>query len=70
MRSDRDQDRERLEQEVGGETYTVLLRQLHRTHPSLRRFGTWMDVIALMRAGSSEDPRFRALPGTQHSICP
>ena len=61
MRSDRDQDRERLEQEVGGETYTVLLRQLQRTHSSFRRFGTWTDVIALMRAGSSEDPAKEAV---------
>ena len=56
MRSDRDQDRERLEREVGGETYTTLLRQLHRTHSSLRRFGTWTDVIAFMREGTSDDP--------------
>lgn len=42
--------------ELGSETYTVLLRQLHQAHPSLRRFGTWADVIALMRAGSPEDP--------------
>lgn len=34
-----------------------MLRMLHRRAPFLRQFGTWADVIAFMRAGSSQDPR-------------
>jgi hypothetical protein len=56
MRSNRDHDRQRLEQELGGETYTSLLRQLHETNAFLRRFGDWSDFIAFMREGESDDP--------------
>jgi len=56
MRSNRNHDRQRLEQELGGETYTSLLRQLHETNAFLRRFGDWSDFIAFMRAGASDDP--------------
>ena len=56
MRSNRDHDRQRLEQELGGETYTSLLRQLHETNAFLRRFGDWSDFIAFMREGASDDP--------------
>jgi len=57
MRSDRDQDRERLEREVGGETYTSLLLKLQETDAFLRRFRTWADTIVFMREGTSNDPR-------------
>jgi hypothetical protein len=56
MRSNRNHDRKRLEQELGGETYTSLLRQLHEAHAFLRRFGDWTDFIAFMREGTSDDP--------------
>ena len=56
MRSDRDQDYERLEQEIGGENYTSLLRRLQETNDALLRFGGWPDFIAFMREGTSDDP--------------
>ncbi len=56
MRSDRNHDRQRLEQELGSETYTSLLRRLHETNAFLRRFGDWADFIAFMREGTSDDP--------------
>ncbi|MCD6404319.1 MAG: hypothetical protein J7M19_00670 [Planctomycetes bacterium] len=56
MRSERDQDRERLEQEIRGEPYTSLLRQLQQANAFLRRFGNWADIIAFMRNGTSRDP--------------
>lgn len=57
MRSNRDHDREMLEQEVGGENYAALLLKLQETEPFLRQFGGWTDVIAFMRGGTSDDPR-------------
>ncbi len=56
MRSERDRDRERLEREIRSETYTSLLWQLQRTSIFLRGFGTWADIIAFMRRGTSRDP--------------
>ena len=56
MRSDRNHDRQRLEQELGSETYTSLLRRLRETNAFLRRFGDWTDFIAFMREGTSDDP--------------
>jgi len=57
MRSGRNNDRERLEREILGETYTSLLLSLQQTDGFLRRFRTWADTIVFMRQGSSEDPR-------------
>ena len=56
MRSNRNHDYRRLEQELGSATYTSLLRRLHETHAFLRRFGDWTDFIAFMREGTSDDP--------------
>jgi len=56
MRSERDRDRERLEQEIRSETYTSLPWQLQQTNVFLRRFGTWADIVAFMRQGTSRDP--------------
>jgi len=56
MRSGRN-DRERLEEELQGTANQALLRKLQRKHLFLRRFRTWVDVIAFMRTGSSRDPR-------------
>ena len=53
----RDRDREQLEQEIASEEHQKLLGQLHRTEPFLRQFGTWGEVIAFMRSGTSRDPR-------------
>jgi len=57
MRSERDQDRERLEQDIGSETYASLLRRLQQPESFLCRFRAWSDVIAFMRRGRSDDPR-------------
>jgi hypothetical protein len=53
----RDQDRERLEQELQTGEYQKLLRTLQKKEPFLRQFSTWADVIAFMRNGTSTDPR-------------
>lgn len=74
MASDsRDRDRERLEQELKGDEYENLLRDLQRKEPFLRQFKTWADVLGFMRTGTSRDPRkdeilrpvFRAHDGDQ-----
>lgn len=57
MRSNRNHDRQMLEQEIGGENYAALLLKLQETEPFLRQFGGWTDVIAFMRGGTSDDPR-------------
>ena len=57
MRSNRNHDRQMLEQEIGGENYSALLLKLQETEPFLRQFGGWTDVIAFMRGGTSDDPR-------------
>jgi hypothetical protein len=54
--SSREQDRERLEQELGTNEYQRLLRGLHRRNPFLRQFASWADVVAFMREGTSRDP--------------
>ncbi|MBE0568406.1 MAG: hypothetical protein IH577_01860 [Deltaproteobacteria bacterium] len=51
------EDRERLEHEIHSSEYKRLLRALQRDCPFLRRFVTWMDVVAFMWAGTSTDPR-------------
>lgn len=53
----RDQDRKQLEHELETDEYQNLLVKLQRKAPFLRRFDTWRDVIAFMRAGTSRDPR-------------
>ena len=53
----RDEDRERLEQELQDRAYQALLRKLQREHRFLRRFHRWADVIVFMRHGTSKDPR-------------
>ncbi len=53
----RQEDRERLEQDLQRRAYQTLLRTLQRTHRFLRRFHRWADVIAFMRNGTSTDPR-------------
>jgi hypothetical protein len=53
----RDRDRERLEQDLQTDEYQNLLRRLQKNAPFLRQFGTWADVIAFMRGGTSRDPR-------------
>jgi hypothetical protein len=53
----RDRDRERLEQELQTSEYQRLVRRLQKKEPFLRQFGTWADVIAFMRNGTSTDPR-------------
>jgi len=53
----KDQDRERLEQEIQTKEYQELLNNLQVRSQFLRRFGTWGEVIAFMRAGSSCDQR-------------
>ena len=53
----RQEDRERLEQDLQRRAYQTLLRTLQRTHRFLRRFQRWADVIAFMRNGTSTDPR-------------
>lgn len=52
----RDRDRERLERKIGSDEYVELIQGLKRHEPFLRRFATWSDVIAFMRAGRSTDP--------------
>jgi hypothetical protein len=56
MRSDKDRDRERLEQEVATAAYTSLLGDLQKTSTFLRTFKDWSGVIAFMRRGTSRDP--------------
>lgn len=53
----RDRDRARLERELETDGYRELLRELQGREPFLRRFATWADVLAFMRAGTSRDPR-------------
>ena len=53
----RDEDRQRLEQELQDRAYQALLRKLQREHRFLRRFPRWADVIVFMRHGTSKDPR-------------
>ena len=51
------QDYERLEQELESDEYGRLLTQLQEVSPFLRQFRAWAEVVAFMRAGTSEDPR-------------
>ena len=51
------QDYEHLERELSKSEYVRLLWRLQRVAPFLDRFDTWADVIAFMRAGTSDDPR-------------
>jgi hypothetical protein len=53
----RNRDREQLERELGTQAYEKLLKDLQRASPFLRQFAAWTDVIAFMRAGTSDDPR-------------
>lgn len=53
----RDRDREQLERELGTQKYARLLEDLKQTSSFLRQFATWAEVIAFMRAGTSEDSR-------------
>jgi hypothetical protein len=53
----RDRDRERLELELQNCTYGDLLARLQRKEPFLCQFGSWADVLAFMRSGTSTDPR-------------
>jgi hypothetical protein len=48
MRSENSSDREKLEREIKGETYTSLLRKLQQSDTFLERFGTWTHVVAFM----------------------
>ena len=52
----KDKERERLEQEIGGEEYQPFLMRLKREHPFYRDLSTWGEVVAFMREGSSKDP--------------
>jgi len=51
------QDYQRLEQELDKGEYLRLLWRLQRISPFLGRFDSWADVVAFMRAGTSDDPR-------------
>jgi hypothetical protein len=53
----RDEEYRRLRTEIESDNYHQLLRRLQWDHRFLRRFQSWQDVVAFMRAGSSEDPR-------------
>jgi hypothetical protein len=53
----RNEDRERLEQDLQASAYQALLRKLQKEHLIYRGFRTWADVIAFMRDGTSRDPR-------------
>lgn len=46
----------RLEQELLGDDYGLLLESVKVTAPFMRRFRNWEEVIAFMRTGTSEDP--------------
>lgn len=52
----RDRDRKQLERELETQEYEKLLKDLQGAHPFLRQFATWADVIAFLRAGTSDDP--------------
>lgn len=45
-----------LEQELRSEDYYALLMRLRQDESFFRRFETWEEVIAYMRAGTSRDP--------------
>lgn len=53
----RDRDRERLEQQLQTDECRNLLQRLQKKEPFYREFGTWADVIAFMRRGTSVDSR-------------
>ncbi len=53
----RERDRARLEQELQTDDYQHLLGRLQRNELFFQQFGTWADVIAFMRSGTSSDPR-------------
>jgi hypothetical protein len=48
--------RNTLEQEIRGEPYALLLRDLQNTDSFLRRFGGWAEILAFMRKCASDDP--------------
>jgi hypothetical protein len=48
---------ELLARELEGEQYVALLRELQGRAPLFREFESWQDVIGLMRAGMSRDPK-------------
>lgn len=52
----REQDRERLEQEIRTDRYRTLLDGLRRSNPFFRQFATWIDVVAFMRNRAWKDP--------------
>lgn len=56
-RSSRERDRERLEYEIQTDEYRKLLGDLQLGNPFLRQFSTWVQVVAFMRGGTSDDPR-------------
>ena len=56
-RFSRDRDREQLEQEIQGDEYRKLLRDLQFHNPFFGRFATWLDVVAFMQDGTPTDPR-------------
>jgi len=53
----RRQELEHLERELKTEAYGALLQELKRHSHFLGRFDAWPDVVAFMRAGTSDDPR-------------
>ena len=48
---------ERLERQLQGEEYRQILSELQWGNPFLEQFESWLDVIAFMREGGSEDPK-------------
>ena len=51
-----DRDRERIEQELEGTEYQLLLQRLQKDTPLLGTFRSWADALAFMRVGTSSDP--------------
>lgn len=56
MSSARKRDLQSLEQELDGKNYQELLWRIKQREPFYGRFNSWRDVVAFMRAGTSEDP--------------
>lgn len=52
----RDAERRQLEWEILQEDHQAMLDRLRKGNPLLRGFGTWGDVVAFMRQGTSRDP--------------
>jgi hypothetical protein len=51
----RNRSREHLERELETEEYTELLRALQESKPFFRQFDGWLEVVAFMREGTSEE---------------